>query len=523
MSRKIEVPGGEAKARESARQRAVQLARERCELWHALENGPPQAFASFKRDGHSEHVELRTTAGRLWLGGLYYRETTDALSRADLDGAMDALEAAAIHDGPRRSVHVRVADLGDRVFLDLADDAWQVVEVTAEGWRVIPAYKAPVRFRRPNGTEALPIPEKGGSLSDLEQFIHTDPPGLALTAAWLVSACTDRGPAPVLSLGGGHGSAKSTATRVLQRLIDPRGGALRAAPKKDEDLAIAAKNAWVCSFDNLSRVSGDLADGLCRLSTGAAFATRMLYTNGEESIIAARRPVILNSILDIVSRPDLLDRTVSATLQKITDDRRIEESLFWARFDEARPRLLGAVLTALSGALSRWESTHPDNLPRLADFYRLALAVGDALPGGTAAFVNAWDAMQAGAVLSALEASPIGEPLLKLLGARGRWKAPAAELLKELNASRALGVRDGDSWPQTPRGLTSALQRLAPALEATGWHVELGARDASNALRQRLVVICQADAMAERAAILQSEAGMEASQAELQAALEAAS
>jgi hypothetical protein len=249
----------------------------------------------------------------------------------------------------------------------------------------------------------------------------------------------------------------------------------------------------------------------------------MLYTNGEESIIAARRPVILNSILDIVSRPDLLDRTVSATLQKITDDRRIEESLFWARFDEARPRLLGAVLTALSGALSRWESTHPDNLPRLADFYRLALAVGDALPGGTAAFVNAWDAMQAGAVLSALEASPIGEPLLKLLGARGRWKAPAAELLKELNASRALGVRDGDSWPQTPRGLTSALQRLAPALEATGWHVELGARDASNALRQRLVVICQADAMAERAAILQSEAGMEASQAELQAALEAAS
>ena len=147
----VEVPPGEAKAKahESVRQRAVKLARERCELWHAHENGPPQAFASFQRGGHTEHVELRTTAGRLWLGGLFYRETEEALSRPDTDGALDALEATAIHDGPCLPVHVRVADRGDRIFLDLADDAWRVVEVTAKGWQVIPADQAPVRFRRP--------------------------------------------------------------------------------------------------------------------------------------------------------------------------------------------------------------------------------------------------------------------------------------------------------------------------------------------------------------------------------------
>jgi hypothetical protein len=288
-------------------------------------------------------------------------------------------------------------------------------------------------------------------------------------------------------------------------------------------LAIAARNAWVCSFDNLSRVSGDLADGLCRLSTGAAFATRALYTNGEESIIAARRPVILNSILDIVSRPDLLDRTVSATLQKITDESRIEESVFWSRFEEARPRLLGAMLDALSGALARWEDTRPARKPRMADFFRLALATGDSLPGGAAAFEAAWGSMQEAAVQSALEAAPIGTPLLKLLEARGRWKAPAGELLRDLGAFRGAGVHDHDAWPQTPQGLVSALRRLAPALESNGWHVELGVRDDSTQRHERHVVIARASDMAERAAILQFEAGMGAAEAERRAALEAVS
>ena len=524
----VEVPPGEAKARESVRQRAVKLARECCELWHAHENGPPQGYASFPHDGHTEHVELRTTAGRLWVQGLYYRKTGDALSRPDTEQVLDALEATAIHDGPLLPVHVRVADLGDRIFLDLADPAWQVVEVNpkfpAPGYKTIPADQAPVRFRRPNGTEALPVPVAGGSLEVLGDFIHTDRAGLALVCACLLSAMTDRGSAPILSFMGGQGTSKTSSTRGFQRLVDPRGGALRAVPKKEEDLAVAARNAWVVSYDNVSRISPEFSDGLCRLATGASFTTRTYYTNGEETIIKARRPVILNSIVDVVNRADLLDRTVAVQLLKITEDKRLEESVFWPRFEEARPRLLGAALTALSGALARWDDTRPERPPRLADFYHLAQAAGDALPGGTAAFDEAWAAMQGAAIQSALEASPIGAPLLSLLEAQSTktWKAPAAQLLRDLNACRAAGFREHDTWPQTPQGLVHALRRLAPALEAVGWHLELGVRD-SKTTHERLVVIVRTEAMAERAAIYQVDAGMDVSEAERRAALEAAS
>jgi hypothetical protein len=524
--RTVDVPAGEAKARESVRQRAVNLARLNCELWHAHENGPPQGYASFKRDGHTEHVELRTIAGRLWVQGLFYRETGEALSRQDTEQVIDALEATAIHEGPRLPVHVRVADLGDRTYLDLADDAWRVVEVNpklpAPGYQVIPSERAPVRFKRPNGTEALPVPAPGGSLEELKNFIHTDAPGLALVSVCLVSAMTDRGSAVLLSFMGGQGTSKSTSTRIFQRLVDPRGGALRSAPKRDEDLAVAARNSWVVSYDNFSRISPDLSDSLCRLATGAAFTGRQLYTNGEEVVYAARRPVVLNSITDIVNRADLLDRTVAVHLLKITEDQRQEESVFWPRFEEARPRLLGAALSALSGALARWSESRPERLPRLSDFYHLAHAMGEAIPGGADAFDEAWAAMQGDAIQSALDASPIGAALLSILEARHRWKAPAAELLRELNASRAAGFREHDTWPQTPHGLSSALRRLAPALEAKGWHLELGLR-ATDTKHERLVVIVRTEAMAERAAIYQVDAGMDVGQAERQAALDAAS
>ena len=520
-AKKISVPEGEAPPRESARNRALKLAMAEYTLWHAQENGPPQGFASYQKNGHTEHVELRSSIGRQHLSGLVWKATGEALSRQDLDGTLDGLEAAAIHDGPRLPVHVRVADLGDRIFLDLADDDWQVVEVTAQGWRVIPGEQAPVRFRRPNGTQALPVPERGGNLADLRRFIHSDDAGFTLAAAWLLGTMTDRGAQPVLSIGGEHGSAKSTATRVLQRLVDPRGGALRSAPKGDRDLAVAARNSWIASFDNLSRIPPDLADGLCRLSTGSAFSTRQLFSDGEEVIFAARRPVILNSIVDVTNRADLADRTIAIQLLRIGEAQRIEEGAFWPAFDAACPRLLGALLTALSGALARWDTTKPERMPRMSDFYRLTLAAEPDMPWQAGAFQKAWRALEETAVENVLQATPLSSVLMPILEARGSWKAPASELLRTLNTARPLGT-EPDGWPQTPQGLVGALRRLAPTLEKVGWHVRLGVRD-TTAAHGRLVIIVRAEAMAERAGILEHQAGMTQTQADDLAALEAAS
>jgi hypothetical protein len=62
-------------------------------------------------------------------------------------------------------------------------------------------------------------------------------------------------------------------------------------------MAIAANNSHVLAFDNLSGVSADVADALCRLSTGGGFATRALYSDDEERIFDGQRPVMMASIV----------------------------------------------------------------------------------------------------------------------------------------------------------------------------------------------------------------------------------
>jgi hypothetical protein len=86
---------------------------------------------------------------------------------------------------------------------------------------------------------------------------------------------------------------------------------------------------------------------LCRRATGGGFAVRQLYTDQDEVLFDAARPVILNGIEDIVTRPDLADRAVFLTLEPIPEERRRPEAELWAVFEAERPGILGVLLDAV--------------------------------------------------------------------------------------------------------------------------------------------------------------------------------
>src|SRR5690606_22857722 len=188
-----------------------------------------------------------------------------------------------------------------------------------KGWRVDwrLATRRPV-FRRVRGMRPLPEPRSGGSIEDLRPFVNVpDENAWRLLVAWLLAALRPTGPYPVLVLQGEQGSAKSTTARVLRALVDPSKAPIRTMPRDERDLMVAASNSWVIVLDNLSGIPNWLSDAICRLSTGGGFATRALYTDDEEAIFEATRPVILNGIDDVVSRSDLLDRSLVLTLPTI--------------------------------------------------------------------------------------------------------------------------------------------------------------------------------------------------------------
>jgi len=318
----------------------------------------------------------------------------------------------------------------------------------------------------------MPIPERGGSIEVLRSFLNVrSDVDFVLVVAWALACLRERGPYPVLVLSGEQGSAKSTFASIMRALIDPNTAPLRALPREDRDLFIAASNGHVLAFDNVSGLKDWISDTLCRLATGGGFAVRQLYTDGDEILFDAQRPAILNGIEDSVTRPDLADRAVFLTLEPIPEDQRRPEQELWAAFEAERPRILGVLLDAVVGGLKRLPETRLEKLPRMADFALWATACETALwPAGT--FWSAYGGNLAQAVEEILDANPVAATIRDLIILRGEWRGTRSELLAVLSELAGDRLAKSKDWPATETALSGRLRRAAPNLRKIG--IEIG-------------------------------------------------
>lgn len=454
-------------------------------LFHTPEG---QAYGVLTVNGHKETHSLHTGAFRDWLARRFYCETHTTPGTQALQDAIHALEGQARYEGEQQQVFVRLARHGEAIYLDLANEQWQAVQVTAAGWQVI--NDPPVKFRRPKGLGTLPLPERGWSVDHLWPFVNVgDIDNFALLVAFVVGALRPEGPYPILVLGGEQGAAKSTLARLVVSLIDPHRAPLRTQPQNERDLAIAADHSWLLVYDNLSHISGWLSDALCRLSTGGGFATRELYSDSEETIFDAQRPIILTSIESITTRSDLLDRAILLTLDPIADHARRPERELWAAYEVERPRILGALLDAVACALRRLPETQLDKLPRMADFALWAVAAEPGLGLQPGKFLAAYTGNRKDAVSLALEADGISGPLNQLMNDHQEWKGSASELLDDLAALVSDAVKKSEWWPKRADKLSNRLRRLAPDLRRIGIDVQFSKGHS----RGRLIIITKVE------------------------------
>jgi hypothetical protein len=386
------------------------------------------AYADVPVVGHRETWPIRSKRFRTWLRQCHYESTGEAASPAVIRSALDLLEARAQFDGPERAVHLRTAEHAGRIYLDLADEHWRAVEIGPDGWRVVG--DPPVRFRRPAGMLPLPAPSRGGSIEAFYSLLNLPSRNdFVLIVAWLLAALRPRGPYPLLAISGEQGFAKTVLSKLLKALIDPNTAPVRALSREQRELMITANNSYLLAFDNLSGLPHWLSDALCRLATGGSFAVRQLYTDDEEVLFEASRPVLLNGIEDVISRPDLGDRAIFLTLAPIPEANRRPEAELWREFDIARSSMLGALLDAVVHGLRAINQVKLGALPRMADFALWVTACEPALwPAGT--FARAYAANQRAAIETIIEADPLATCVRQIVAERNSWTGTASELLR---------------------------------------------------------------------------------------------
>jgi hypothetical protein len=283
----------------------VRLA-EAADLFHT-DTGDPYAAVPVR--GHRETHPVRSTAFRGWLRREYWSRYGVPPNGSALTDAVETLAASAEFGERVENVFVRVARVDQTVYVDLADAAWQVVEITQDGWRI--GEGSQVRFRRPGTMAPLPPPVPGASLDLLRPYLNLpDDAAWRLYVGALVAAFRSGGPYFVLVITGEQGSAKTSSSRIFRLLVDPSTAPVRAQPRDEQDLLISARNNWVVCYDNVSHLQAWLSDALCRLSTGGGIGKRQLYTDQDEIILQAQRPTVLNGITEFVTRGDLLDRAI---------------------------------------------------------------------------------------------------------------------------------------------------------------------------------------------------------------------
>jgi hypothetical protein len=426
-------------------------------------------FADIISDGHRETWPTKSAAFRGWLKRTYYTETGGAPGSEAMTTAMGVIEAQALFDGVEREVHLRVAEQGDRIYLDLCDTRWRAIEITPDGWSILD--DPPVRFRRTTGMLPIPDPVRGGSVDELRMHLHVDDVAYVLAVSWLLAILRGRGPYPILALTGEQGTGKSLTAQRLRALVDPHSAPLRSLPRDSRDLYVAAINGYVLVFDNLSAISTDISDALCRLSTGGGFATRALYTDHTEVIFDGQRPIALTSITDVASRSDLADRLLLVRLEVIPDTERRTEAELHNSFDEARPRILGALLDVVAHGLMQLPQTRLDRLPRMADYATWVRACETGI-WAAGMHMAAYETNRAEAVDVVLDADPIAMALRHHMEGRAEHVTTATELLIALGRVVGDHVRRGRQWPGNARALSGQLARLGPALRRIGIEVE---------------------------------------------------
>jgi hypothetical protein len=332
-----------------------------------------EAWATVPVRDHRENWPIKSRDFRLWVTQtLFDLMGGTAPPQRLVKEIIYEFEMHAVCRGKECEVFVRVAGLNDAIYIDIGDEHWRAVEVTANGWRMVA--EPPVKFFRKMGQTAFPIPQHGGKLR-LGKFLNVKPRNEILVLTWLSYCLRPNGPFLILALLGVQGSGKSTATRALRLLLDPSIAALITSPQSERDLAIAASGSHLICMDNLSEITPTLSDAMCRIATGSSYRRRKLYTDVDELILTYKRPQVINGIEELPQRSDLLDRSLLVRLEAIGEDRRRSEAELWNEFDRSHPQFFGALLDTVSAGLARAGSVSLPTLPRMADFCCWGVAI----------------------------------------------------------------------------------------------------------------------------------------------------
>jgi len=430
------------------------------------------AYISTTGDGRQVY-DLDSQEAQDWL--LSYTMdnfNNDVLLRDEPKNVLESLRGFAQFRGHgKKDLELRTTlDEDGNIWYDLGEAA---IKITPDGWKIDMC--PPILFSRNYTQEPQVLPDANGDIWELFDFINIkDNQDKLLLIAFLVASLVPNINKPILALSGPAGSGKSECTKTLKSLMDPTTPPSLPPISSTEELDKLAQTSAVMAFDNLTTMNTKIANHFCCLATGYGVRIRKLYTN-RYIVFNAIRPLIVNGISQVITQSDLLNRAIPVELSPIKV--RMDDSALHKKFEEARPRILGAMFSLLSRAMKIFPTITRTKWPRMGAFakwgYAVIAALGDDYTGET--FMEAFDKVEKIQHREALNANPFAEVITWYMKDKESWVGTAGELLTELR-QQSENSDDYDIqfchlssyWPTNPRSARVQIQKALADLKSMG-------------------------------------------------------
>ena len=406
---------------------------------------------------HHENLKLNSVAFQRRLLRLYGAQYDDGIGRETIGMVTDRLAA---HADETRPLFNRFALSDGKFYIDLVTSDWSSIEIDGEGWRKVRLARP--LFQRYPHQKSLPDPQAGGRVQDLLQFLALkEESAQMLLLVWLCTVPLEHIPRPGITFHGLQGSTKSTAQWIVRSLVDPSATPLLSLPKESNEFVQQMYHHAVVSIENIGTLPAWASDDLCRTVTGGGFAKRMLYTDDDDVLYSFRRTFLMNGVNVPGKRPDLLDRTILIELSRIPEEDRIEEQEVLRAFEDARPKIFGAMLEAISTAMRIRGSIELTRLPRMADWCKWGCAVAEALGIDHRRFLDAYYKSIRYQHEEIVSSEPICQALLRFMDDLPWWEGEPAALYAKLKDIGDKMDLTKEGFPKAPHTMSRKLNSLA--------------------------------------------------------------
>ncbi|ESU34156.1 hypothetical protein G3A_02490 [Bacillus sp. 17376] len=434
-----------------------------------FQNDLGEAYAAVTLNGHKEVMKVKNRKFKMWLTKQYFDATKRAPGSDAMNQALGVMEMKAAFEGDEHRLQLRMAEKGGAFYYDLANEDWSVVKIEPNVCHVL--NEPPILFTRNKNTKSQVLPDFAGDLNLLLNHIrikNEDDQILYLT--YVVTCLIPSIPHAILVFSGEKGASKSTSMRLTRQVVDPAVQDLLTMPNSMQDLAISLANNYMPSFDNLDGLSAEKSDLLCIASTGGGFSKRTLFTDDDETLLDLRRCVGLTGINVVVTRADLIDRSIIIELDRIPEDERKEERDVWEAFEKDRACIVGGALQTLARAMAIYPNVKLDKLPRMADFTRWGYAIAEVLGYGGNRFLQAYRKNRNQSNEEAISSHPVAATVVALMRNNQTWSGSVSILLSELErvAEQEKINTKVKTFPKAAHILSRRLKEVKSNLEDVG-------------------------------------------------------